>query len=268
MEQSAVKLLSGLALFGLAAWGIWSLLPDAGDRSTEASAKPAPESTTPADPSETPPSGGPQPPTMVRIVQRQDASSENADEDRLIGEYAHAGDLSAAETDSYTQSLLELNRRLVEELSNHDGDRNDSATMLSDAKSAWNIELNRAAISALTEKSYVVTPDGGTPPPLNAPGAEVMQLGPVTLFMSLSRYPALANAREHRNQMSRFHQSELARKFNALPDAERAVLADRARAILAKPPGERTQDDYDYLKQTIGLRARLSGQQDLVIVRR
>jgi hypothetical protein len=153
------------------------------------------------------------------------------------------------------------------------GTADDSASMRDGAYHLWQIEHSKAAVRAIELGMYVTTAVGQEAPPLSMPGMDIAQVHGasgdkvvlVTILMSLQEFPELAQAREYHEAMVAFHHSELARKFNAMPDEQRLPLARRLDAILRNP--EATESDKRFVADTIGWGTKLSAEIGLVFSR-
>jgi hypothetical protein len=148
----------------------------------------------------------------------------------------------------------------------------DSVALLHEAELILEAATARAAMRALDLGSYVTTRPGDKSPPLNLPESEVIEAGSmrrgqpvaVTLVMPWRDHSELAQARQYYDAIREFDNSERARRFNALPDAERLPLAKQIAQILHK--SDVTQDEWAFVQKWIGFDTRLSEFQGLVLM--
>ena len=87
----------------------------------------------------------------------------------------------------------------------------------------------------------------------------------LTYVFPLADDPELRSAREYYRAMAAFDESEKARRFNSLPDAERLQLAARLARILRDP--HPSQADNRFLFETLGRHNTLDERTGIVTLR-
>jgi len=220
-------------------------------------------------------------PGVIRILARsldpltEESSDKAGVVDQLLAEVRHLGPLDEAELESLVESFENMAEAKSSQLM--DGSKwkgaLDAEQLAEEAGLLREVEHAKAAALALRNGSYVTTAADGESPPLHMRGADVgttttaINGVPATLsiIMPYRDHPDLKAAVEYRREMMRFRDSERARLFNALPDAERQELAQRIRAIQAQ--NHQSQEDINFLERTIGRESRLSDHNNIVITR-
>ncbi|MCK5940791.1 MAG: hypothetical protein KAI24_02380, partial [Planctomycetes bacterium] len=193
---------------------------------------------------------------IVRILVREQVAAAADGEGRLVAELQHVGPLSNERIDAFVGSFHKEQQRYEFLLANREVDAADAAALLKEADLLLMAARFAASEQALLQGDYVVT-DASTPVPMQLPGAEVVQIATsregadvtLSIVMPLQRYPRLADALSYRKAIHEFQDSERARRFNALPDAERSALARRIAAIQANP--EATDEQRQFVYETI-----------------
>jgi hypothetical protein len=85
-----------------------------------------------------------------------------------------------------------------------------------------------------------------------------------TIIMPWKAHPDLAAAREFDTAMQKFDDTEKARAFNAMEDAQRDLLAARIRGILSS--ASPSQDDMNFVHRTLGFYTKLQTGSNIAIV--
>ena len=205
-------------------------------------------------------------PEVVRLVVRPmvagrhsgavvDAPSEAREV--LVGEYEHLGPLDVAVRDGLARNCEQQIREYQKELA-RDVDANSSEALVKQADAVVRLILWQRQVQCLMTEDYLTTARAAPTPPLYVAGAQIVSTGGfvggekvnLTYILPLASDPELRSAIEFRDTMTAFDASEKARRFNELPDAERAALAARLRAILKDP--EASPGDRQFVVDTIG----------------
>jgi hypothetical protein len=215
-------------------------------------------------------------PEVVRLVVRpvgagrdSDAASEATEV--LIGEYEHLGPVDAGVRDGFVRNCEQQIRKYQKMLA-RDVDSSSSEALVKQAYAVVRLILEQRQVQCLLTEDYLTTAPDAPKPPLHVAGAQIVSTGgfvggeyvELTFILPLASDPELRSAIEYRNTMTAFDASEKARRFNELPDAERAALAARLRAILKDP--EASPGDRQFVVDTIGSANVLDA--DVAIVRR
>lgn len=207
---------------------------------------------------------------FVRVpVEVPEGRAPSLDEATTILEMQHLGPLQGADLQMFVnlcERYLESERQEFEQRTI---DPTDSRELLKEARMLYGVTLAEEALEAIARGSYVVTPVGEARS-LTVPGAEVLGAGAmvngepanVAIIMSHEAFPRVREAREYVNAAKAFDDSEKARRFNSLPDAERAALAARIRGIWKR--SSRSDADQRFLRETMGYTNRLPPGGDLL----
>mgnify|MGYP003624956715 FL=1 len=219
-------------------------------------------------------------PEVVRLVVRavganRDSGSgaEAAPEARevLIGEYEHLGPVDPGVRDGFVSNCEQQIRKYQKKLA-RDVDASSSEALVKQADAVVRLILEQRQVQCLLTEDYLTTAANAPKPPLHVAGAEIVSTGgfiggkyvELTYILPLASDPELRSAIEYRDTMATFDASEKARNFNELPDAERAALAARVRAILNDT--QASPGDRQFVVDTIGSTNVLDA--DVAIVRR
>jgi len=204
---------------------------------------------------------------VVRIVRKKvDAIagvSPKPEDTVAVVDVNHLGPLSSTEEADLRNScmrFLDLRRR---EFSERRTDSSDSAALLKEATMLYELTLAEASISAIERGSCLVV-DPKDPIQLTLPRAEVLTTGAmkggspvnVSIVMPYDAFPRLKDAREFLDTAQEFDDSETARKFNGLPDAERMAIVARVKSIRLKESPSR--EDLAFLRETLGFNTSLN----------
>lgn len=147
-----------------------------------------------------------------------------------------------------------------------------SRRMLEEAELVLAVETAKSAIAALKAGSYTVTENGAKSPSLALPACEGVKIGAfrggrpcmATIIMPWKAHPDLAAARDFHTAMRKFDDTEKARAFNAMEDAQRDLLAARIRGILSS--ASPSQDDMMFVDRTLGFYTKLQTGSNIAIV--
>lgn len=209
----------------------------------------------------------------VRIlVKAVGTNPGDANPGAVLAEIEHQGPLQGRDRESLLAALRQRLDNRQRQIENSNTNAQDSAALLHEAELILEAATTKAAIRALETGSYVTTLPGAKSPPLTLPESEVIGVGAmlegkpvhVTLVMPWRDHSEMAQARQYYDAVLAFDNSERARRFNALPDAERLPLAARILRILRNP--EASQAELHFVRNLIGFGSRLSEPQGLVIV--
>ena len=215
-------------------------------------------------------------PEVVRLVVRSVVAGSDSDaaseaKEVLIGEYEHLGPVDAGVRDGFVRNCEQQIRKYQKMLA-RDIDSSSSEALVKQAYAVVRLILEQRQVQCLLTEDYLTTAPDAPKPPLHVAGAQIISTGgfvggeyaELTFILPLASDPELRSAIEYRNTMTAFDASEKARRFNELPDAERAALAARLRAILKDP--EASPGDRQFIVDTIGSANVLDA--DVAIVRR
>lgn len=217
------------------------------------------------------PGGSLRSPRQVRILLESSAGTKSR-EPQVLARLADLGPLSESEARWVRDRLREIETEKLDQLSSRRDQTQTSVAMLEEADLVLAMQTARAAAEALSLGSYTATAPDAPAPSLALPASEVVRIGAlkdgkpctITIIMAWKSFAQLAQAREFRDSMQRFDDTEKARAFNALPDAERAEISRRLHAILsADRPSD---DDRAYLLRTIGFNTKLPRGSTIAIV--
>jgi hypothetical protein len=217
-------------------------------------------------------------PGRVQIVVkplRELAATEQGDRassGTVLCEVENLGPLERKDLSRLHEALVQRLQDREQKLAHSEASAQDSAALLAEAELLLDAATAKAAMRALDAGSYVTTRQGAETPPLTLPEAEVLLTGAmrdgsgvnVTIVMPWRDHTELAQARQYYDAVLSFDDSEKARKFNALPDAERLPLARQIDTILRKPDPK--QDELRFVRQWIGFDTHFSPAQGLVFL--
>ena len=204
---------------------------------------------------------------LVRILVSEEVTESvgaAAGDTRVVAEVHHVGPLPADRIDAYGASFRKEQRRYEHLLANRNVDATDADALMKEADLLLMSVRFEASEQALLRGDYIVT-EAKTSVPMRMPGAEVVQIATeregqdvtLSIVMPLHRYPRLADTLSYRKAIHEFQDSERARRFNGLPDAQRTTLAKRITAIQANP--DASDDDRRFVYETIGWNRLLVG---------
>jgi hypothetical protein len=214
----------------------------------------------------------------VKIVYQESAPmgrESGADphpDSRVIVELTDIGPLSSADAKWVIDRLGEIEAEKLGLLRSRSAQAGDSGHLLEEAQLLLDVQTAKSAAAAMQQGTYTVTEPDAAAPSLFMPECEVCRMGAlkdgkpsnVTILMPWKSHPELAKTREYRDAMRRFDDSEKARAFNALGDAEREVLAKRLRDIMQADSA--TQEEREFVVKTLGFRTQLVGGGNIAIV--
>jgi hypothetical protein len=214
------------------------------------------------------------PPQVVRIVTRGHASAGSEESrEKVLASVVHRGELRGSDYESMRGKLMDIRDRAERELRMRTADPADSAALLQEAEVMMRAAKCHDALDALANGSYVVSYKGDETPPLTMPESEVIRiighskdgiLATVTIIIPWARHDRTAQSRHYYDGVLAWDNSERARKFNSLPDAERLDLARRISRIRNNPNA--TEFEKQWVRDTIGFATELNPQSAIVIL--
>jgi hypothetical protein len=175
--------------------------------------------------------------------------------------------------ESMRGKMVDLRDAAERELRTRSADPSDSGALLREASVMLQAATCHDALAALANGSYVVSYQGDEAPPLSMPESEVIAIighakdglpATVTIIIPWAVHERTAQARHYYDGVMAWDNSERARKFNALPDAERHELARRISRIENNPNA--SEFDKQWVRDMIGFATELNPQSAIVIL--